>query len=125
MISATNDDGHFSDEEADSDFEGDTEYSANDYRACAIMFLSIVQPAIAHVLSAKNQKIGYCQIMFALGLDDRSMRDAAADLCVDVKCISDGAKRFVKENSLPIPSCMKSEEACKAYSKSRNKRLTA
>lgn len=109
----------------DMDFEDDAEYSANDYRACAIMFLSILQPAIAHVLAAKNQKIGYCQILFALGLEDGSMRDAASKLCVDVKCISDGAKRFVRENALPMPSCMKSERASKVYSKSRKQRLTA
>ena len=125
MISATNEDGHFADEESLLEFQDDSEFSANDYRSCAIMFLSIVQPAIAHVLAAKNQRIGYCQILFALGLEDRSMRDAAAELCVDVKCISDGARRFVKENGLPIPSCMKSEDACKAYSKSRINRLKA
>ena len=107
----------------DDETEDGEEFPPNVYRACAIMFLGIVQPAIAHVLAAKNEKIGYCQILFALGLEDRSMRDAAAELCVDVKCISDGAKQFVRANSLPIPACMKSEAAGKAYSKSRINRL--
>lgn len=101
------------------------EVTPNEYRECAIMFLGILQPAIAHVLSARNQSIGYCQILFALGLEDGSMRDAAARLCVDVKCISDGARRFVRENGLPTPACMKSEAASKRYSESRNRRLSA
>lgn len=99
------------------------QYSENDYRACAIMFLSLLQPAIAHVMAAKNKDIGYAQIMFALGLEDQSMHDVAAKLCVDVACISKGAKEFVRENNLPVPNGMKSEAACKSYSQSRTKQL--
>ena len=105
--------------------EQETEYSESDYRACAIMFLGIVQPAIAHVMAAQSQKIGYCQILFALGLNEKSMRDAAAELSVNVSCISTGAKRFIKENGLPIPPCMKSAKASKTYSKSKKERMTA
>lgn len=105
------------------DFEDEHGFTANQWRAAAIAMLAILQPALAMIRAAKNEQIGYAQLLFALGLEDRSMRDVAAILCVDVKCISDGAKKFVRENGLPFPACMKSEEASKNYSKSRNERL--
>lgn len=105
------------------DLEDDAGYSVNEYRSCAIMMLAILQPALAMIRAAKNENIGYAQLLFALGLEDRSMRDVAASLCVDVKCISDGARKFVRENGLPLPACMKSEEASKNYSMSRTNRL--
>lgn len=108
---------------ANPEIESDDDLATSEYRDCAIRFLSLFEPALTHVLAAKNTQIGRCQILFALGLEERSMRDAAASLCVDVKCISDGARRFVRENDLPIPDCMKSDEACKIYSNSRKERL--
>lgn len=108
---------------SDLEFEDEHGFTANQWREAAIAMLAILQPALAMVRSAKNEQIGYAQLLFALGLEDKSMRDVAASLCVDVKCISDGAKKFVRENGLPFPACMKSEEASRNYSKSRKERL--
>lgn len=104
--------------------ESEPQYSENDYRACAILFLSLVQPAIAHVMAAKNQEIGYCQLLFAFGLSSESMHDAAARLFVETACISKGAKEFVRENGLPTPACMKSDVAAARYSQSRRGKLS-
>lgn len=106
------------------DFEDEAGYTANQWRECAILMLAILQPALVMIRAAKNEAIGYAQLKFALGIEDQSMRDVAAKLCVDVKCISDGARKFVRENGLPTPACMKSDLACKRYSESRIQRLT-
>jgi hypothetical protein len=106
------------------DFEDEHGFTANQWRSAATAMLAILQPALAMIRAAKNEQIGYAQLLFAFGLEDRSMRDVAAILCVDVKCISDGARKFVRENGLPLPACMKSEEASRKYSEARTKRLT-
>jgi len=103
--------------------EIEPEYSQNDYRACAIYFLRIFQPALSHAIRAKNVEVGYCQIMFALGLESEPMSHAAARLNVERACISKGAKEFIRANNLPTPAGMRSEKASKSYRKSRNSKL--
>lgn len=95
------------------------------YREASIHFLCLFQPALGHALAAKNPGIGYAQILFALGLEDRSMHEVAASLKVETACISKGAKEFVRENNLPVPSCMKSDKAVESYREARNKQLIA
>lgn len=102
----------------------ENEFSEENYRACAIYFLGIVKPAIAHVLAAKTPEIGWSQLLFALGLEDRPMHEVAAQLCVETACISKGAKEFVRANNLPTPSCMKSDAASQSYREARTKQLT-
>jgi len=93
------------------------------FRKAALKALAVIYPAVVHATAAKNIGIGLAQVRFALGLEDRSMRDVAASLNVSVECISKGAKAFVRENNLPIPSCMRSEEASASYREARERKL--
>lgn len=98
----------------------DDEEGINMFREACKKALSLIYPACAHVTSAINVDVGLAQIRFAMGLEDRSMRDVAASLNVTVACISKGAKAFVHENDLPMPACMKSEEASETYRNTRS-----
>jgi len=97
-------------------------YSAP-YREAGIRFLVIFQAALAHCLQAATPEIGMLQVRYALGLVDESMRDNAARLGITAAGISKGAKQFVRENNLPMPACMKSEEASNHYRDVRNNQL--
>ena len=93
------------------------------YRDAAMLLLPLIESGIAHCLAAQTPEVGRIQIKFALGLEERSMRDVATSLGVTVACISRGAKEFVDANNLPTPPCMKSPEASESYRKSREKQL--
>lgn len=101
----------------------DDEIPVNFRREAALAAMKIIYPATVHATEAQNRKIGLAQIAFALGIEERSMRDVAAELKVSVACISKGAKEFVRANNLPIPDCMKSEEASEAYRQTRLSQL--
>lgn len=101
--------------------EIDTESSA--YREAGLRFIHLLQPALAHIQGCKNPTIGYWQVIYALDLSERSMRDVAAEIGVTVACISKGANEFVRENNLPRPRCMKSEEAATSYRITRENQL--
>jgi len=93
------------------------------YREAARMLLPLIEQGVAHCLAAESPLLGRIQIKYALGIEDRPMRQVAAHLGVTVACISRGAKEFVESNKLPIPPCMKSCEASEVYRKARIKQL--
>lgn len=95
----------------------------NAYREAALLVLPLIQAGVGHCLSARSAAVGMAQIKFALGIEGRSMRDVAATLGVTVQCLSRGARDFVHANNLPIPPCMKSEDASEAYRKQRESQL--
>lgn len=105
------------------DFEESEEFR-NIWREVAQKGLSVIYPCVVHATTAVSRKVGLAQVRFALDLEDRSMRDVAADLNVTVACISKGAKELVESLNLPTPRCMKSEEASESYGESRIKQLT-
>lgn len=100
------------------------ESEANAFRFAARAALAVIYPATAHAARSENIEVGLAQIRFALGIEERSMRDVAADLNVEVACISKGAKVFIRENNLPTPNCMKSDEASDKYREARKRHLT-
>jgi hypothetical protein len=95
------------------------------YREASKHFLGIIIPAISHVASARSIEVGLAQVKAALGITDESMSDAAARLGVSKQCISKGAKEFVRENNLPMPAGMKSEESSTSYRNARIAKLSA
>ncbi len=102
----------------------DDDDRASAYREAAQHILGIIVPAVNLVMSAKSTRIGYAQLQFALGLEDRPMRDVASELGVTVACISKGANEFIRENNLPRPACMKSEAATRSYRNTRASQLS-
>jgi hypothetical protein len=95
----------------------------NTYREAARRLWPTLLSGVAHALAAETPEIGVAQIRFALGIEDRSMRDVATSLKCTPAAISRGAKEFQRQNNLPTPSCMKSEEASKVYRKTRISQL--
>jgi hypothetical protein len=95
----------------------------SEYREAAMHFLALLETAVAHACNAKTVTIGMIQLKFALGLVNESMSDAAARIGVTPQCISKGAHEFIRENNLPIPPCMESEESSKAHRDARIKQL--
>lgn len=106
---------------ADDDFSDE---ERNLFREASQRALAIIVPAAQHISSASNFRVGLAQILFALDQESRSMRDVAASLNVTVACISKGAKEFVRDNNLPTPLCMKSDEASDVYRDVRISQLT-
>lgn len=104
-------------------YDPEDDDTRNYRREASLDAMAIIVPAAKHIASAKNLDIGLAQILFALDLEERSMRDVAAGLNVTVACISKGAKEFVRENNLPTPRGMKSEEASEKYREVRTSKL--
>jgi hypothetical protein len=89
------------------------------YREASYHFLKLLYPAIAHVTATATAEIGLAQIRFALGIAEISMSDQAAKLNVTPQCISKGAREFIKQNNLPVPPCMESEESSESHRRGR------
>lgn len=89
------------------------------YREASYHFLKLLYPAAAHVANATRPEVGLEQIRFALGIAEQSMTDVAARLGVTPQCLSKGAREFIRENNLPIPPCMESEESSRAHREGR------
>lgn len=97
---------------------------ASAYRDAARTLLPLIDRAVGHCLAAATPEIGRAQIKFALGIEGRSMRAVAKLLDVTPAAISRGAKEFQEANNLPLPACMKSEEASEIYRESRIRQLS-
>ena len=101
----------------------DNECYVDAYREASYHFLKLLYPAITHVAATATAEIGLAQIRFALGIAEISMSDQAAKLNVTPQCISKGAREFIKQNKLPIPPCLESEESSEAHKKGRINRI--
>lgn len=93
------------------------------YREAAYHFFKLLSASISHAMNAKTPEIGLVQIKFAIGLMEMSMSDKAAEMGITPQCISKGAREFIRENNLPIPLGMESEESSKAHRAGREKQL--
>ena len=93
------------------------------YREAALNLWPVILSAAAFIAAAKHPSIDLAQVKFALGLEEKSMRQIANELDCTVAGISRGAKEFQKANNLPTPPCMKSDEASKTYRRTRQSQL--
>lgn len=98
-------------------------HPSSDYREAAMLLLPLIESGIAHCIAAKTPEIGRIQIKYALGLEERPMRQIAASMGITVACISSGARKFVEANGLPLPPCMRSEAASESYRAARERQL--
>ncbi len=109
----------------------------NVYRAAALKFIRLMNPAMQHVGAAIQRvpinepwateiRTAYWQVCYAIGLpmcEGISMTERAKRIGVERATISKGARSFCSANQIPPSTYMKSEEASGSYQKERIGRI--